>query len=225
MSDGATTNLAQPPEPIGVVVAHHDPHDRATLTRWLRADGRFDVRGELDDPDDAVAAVDDLLPDVVFVDLALVGSTTDGVGAIAAIREANPAVRIVAVTLDDDDQAYAALAAGAMACYLWEDPASTAADMAAGAARGEGSLTQGWAGRILDEVRWMAREPGPVPAPELTPTEQEVLRRVAAGAAPAAIAELHGVTEHLVNVHAGITITKVFRHHDDVRQLAKLAGD
>jgi len=226
MTTGAASTLPQPPEPIGVVVAHADDGERGTLVRWLQADGRFDLLGEAVDGDTMVAAVLELLPDVVFVDLALTsgpsGEVPDGVSAIAVIREHAPAVRTVAVTPEDDDQAYAALAAGAMACYLWDDPGATAADMAAGAARGEGSLTPGWAGRILDEVRWLAREPGLVPAPELSPTEQEVLRRIKSGATPAAIAELHGVTVHLVNVHAGVAITKVWRHHDDAQQLARL---
>jgi len=223
MSAAATSTLPQPPEPIGIVIVHVDDDERSTLGRWLRADGRFDVLGEVADADAAVTAVLDLLPDVVFVDLAATGThVADGVGAIAAIRQEAPAVRTVAVTTEDDDQAYAALAAGAMGCYLWADPTATAADMAAGAARGEGALTPGWAGRILDEARWLSREPGLVPAPELSPTELEVLRRVAAGASPAAIAELHGVTVHLVNVHAGVAITKVWRHHDDARQLASV---
>jgi two-component system, NarL family, response regulator LiaR len=226
MPTGNASMIPQPPEPIGIVVAQLDAAEREVLGRWLRTDGRFDVLGEAGDPDEAVAAVLDLLPDVAFVDLALTagpgGHTADGVAAIAAVREAVPAVRTVAVTREDDDLAYAALAAGAMGCYLWAAPGATAADMAAGAARGEGALTPGWAGRILDEVRWLARDPGLVPAPELSPTEQEVLRRISSGASPAAIAELHGVTEHLVNVHAGVAITKVWRHHDDTRQLAQL---
>ena len=71
----------------------------------------------------------------------------------------------------------------------------------------------------MDEVGWLNREPSPLRAPELTPTELEVVRRVASGASPAAIAALHGVTEHAVNVQAGIVLTKVFRHHDDTRRL------
>ena len=53
----------------------------------------------------------------------------------------------------------------------------------------------------------------------------EVLRRVASGATPAAIAELHGVTTHLVGLHAGVAVTKVRRHHDDLHQLDLLRQD
>ena len=42
---------------------------------------------------------------------------------------------------------------------------------------------------------------------------------MASGASAAAIASLHGVTGHMVNVHAGTAATKVFRHHDELRRL------
>jgi DNA-binding NarL/FixJ family response regulator len=211
----------QPPEPVTIVVADGDPGRRATLVRWLNNDGRFDVVGQADDATSAVETIVTTAPDVAFVDIDLPSGAdvTDGIAALAIAHRRRPAVRLVAVAVDDDDRAYAALAAGAMGLYIWNDPVATAVDVAAGVVRGESPLTVGWAGRIIDEVRWLAREPGLVPAPELTPTELEVLRRIAAGATSAAIAELHGVTVHLVGLHAGVAVTKVRRHHDDVLQL------
>lgn len=213
-----------PPQPVTIVVADGDPGRLAVLVRWLETDGRFDVVGRASDATSAVETIVTTVPDVAFVDINLpAGPTvTDGVTALAITHRQRPAVRLVAVAIDDDDRAYAALAAGAMGLYLWNDPVATAVDVAAGVARGESPLTAGWAGRIIDEVRWLAREPGLVPAPELTPTELEVLRRIASGATPAAIAELHGVTVHLVGLHAGVAVTKVRRHHDDLQQLEQV---
>jgi DNA-binding NarL/FixJ family response regulator len=188
------------------------------MVRWLTTDGRFSVVARHDDGARLVEAVDHDHPDVVVVDVELSGAG-GGLVVLAAVREAHPATALVAVTDQDDDQAYAALRAGARSCYLWSDPVTPLATAVAGAARGEGLLTPGWAGRLVDEVGWLGREAGPLRAPELTPTELEVLRRVASGATPSAIAALHGVTEHMVNVHAGTAATKVFRHHDDARRL------
>ena len=115
-------------------------------------------------------------------------------------------MRVVAVADADDDRAYAAVRAGAVGVYLWSDPVSPVTEVVAGVARGEGVLTPGWAGRLVDEVGWLNRESSPLRAPELTPTELEVVRRVASGATAAAVAALHGVTEHVVNVHAGIVV-------------------
>ena len=221
--------IARPPEPVSVVLALTEPGRRTQLAGWLTADGRFTLLGEAADAGAAVDVAVAGVPDVAFVSLDLPAGASrrgetiaDGVRAIATIRQHRPAVTLVAVADADDDLAYAGLAAGAMGCYLWDDPTATAAEVAVGAVRGEGALTPGWAGRILDELRWLERETGPVPAPELTPTELEVVRRVASGASTAAIAELHGVTTHVVDLHAAIAITKVWRHHDDLRQVQAL---
>jgi DNA-binding NarL/FixJ family response regulator len=221
MTDVARS-VAQPPRAITVVVAHRRDADRDSLVRWLTADGRFEVVAQAADTDAAAAAIDATLPQVALVDIDLPGDT-DGLALLAGLRETRPAVRTIAVSDEDDDRAYSAVRAGAGGVYLWSDPLSPLTAVVAGAARGEGALSAGWAGRLIDEVGWLSREPGPVPAPELSPTELEVIRRVASGATPAAIAALHGVTEHVVNLNAAGAVTKVFRHHDDTRRLG-LAG-
>ena len=210
--------VGQPPQPLTVVVAHHHEADRESLVRWLSADDRFVIQAEVGDADAAIDAATALNPSVALVDLDLPGAA-GGIGVIAALTESRPAIRTVLITDEDDDRCYAGVAAGAAGCYLWTAPSSPITNIVAGVARGEGALTPGWAGRLIDEVGWLSREPDGLQAPELSPTELEVVRRVASGATPAAIAALHGVTEHVVNVHAGIVLTKVFRHHDDRRRL------
>jgi DNA-binding NarL/FixJ family response regulator len=200
------------------VVGHHRDADRESMVRWLSADGRFDVYGDLTDAAAVVDAVVALNPSVALVDIDLQGGA-GGIGVIATLNEIRPATRNVLVTDEDDDRSYAGVAAGAAGCYLWTAPSSPLTNVAAGVARGEGALTPGWAGRLIDEMGWLSREPNGLRAPELSPTELEVVRRIASGATPAAIAALHGVTEHVVNLHAGIVLTKVFRHHDDTRRL------
>jgi len=218
MSSEPVQVFGRPPSPLGVVVAHRRPADLDSLVRWLSADDRFTVSAAANDTTALMEAVTAANPAVALVDLELGGVRT-GIQAIADLRDVHPAVRVVAVADADDDRAYAALRAGAVGLYLWSDPVSPVSNVVAGVARGEGVLTPGWAGRLLDEVGWLTRESSPLRAPELTPTELEVVRRVASGATAAAVAALHGVTEHLVNVHAGIVVTKVFRHHDDSRRL------
>ncbi len=218
MSTDSIPELARPPQPVTVLVVHRRPADRESLIRWLSADDRFAATEGSEKTSEVLDAVAAVNPDVAMVDIDLEGPPS-GMELIAAMRESHPGVRVVAVADQDDDRAYAAVRAGAVGCYLWSDPVSPVTAVVAGAARGEGALTPGWAGRLVDEVGWLNREPSPLRAPELTPTELEVVRRVASGASPAAIAALHGVTEHVVNLHAGIVIEKVFRHHDDTRRL------
>ena len=218
MSTDVARAVGRPPRPITVVVTHHRDADRESMMRWLSADDRFVVHAEVGDASAVVDAIGLASPSVALVDVDLPGSA-GGIGVIAALSELRPATRTVLVADEDDDRAYAGVAAGASGCYLWTAPLSPITSVVAGVARGEGALTPGWAGRLIDEMGWLSREPNGLPAPELTPTEHEVMRRIASGATPAAVAALHGVTEHVVNVHAGIVLTKVFRHHDDTRRL------
>jgi DNA-binding NarL/FixJ family response regulator len=222
MTEDVARAVGHPPRPITVVVTHHREADRESLVRWLSADDRFDVRAEVGDAGAITAAIEAASPVVALVDIDLPdpgGRTGGGIGVIDALSETRPATRTVLVADEDDDRAYAGVAAGASGCYLWTAPLSPITNVVAGAARGEGSLTPGWAGRLIDEMGWLSRESNGLRAPELSPTELEVVRRVASGATPAAIAALHGVTEHVVNLHAGIVLTKVYRHHDDSRRL------
>ncbi|HVN52060.1 MAG TPA: hypothetical protein VMT43_11530 [Acidimicrobiales bacterium] len=218
MTSDVPRTVGRPPRPITVVVTHHRDADRDSMLRWLSADDRFAVRSEVGDAGSVADAIALASPSVALVDIDLPGSA-GGIGAIAELSELRPATRTVLVADEDDDRAYAGVAAGASGCYLWTSPLSPITTVVAGAARGEGALTPGWAGRLIDEMGWLSREPHGLRAPELTPTELEVVRRIASGATPAAIGALHGVTEHVVNVHAGIVLTKVFRHHDDTRRL------
>jgi DNA-binding NarL/FixJ family response regulator len=218
MSSDVARAVGQPPRPLTVVLGHHRDADRESLARWLSADGRFDVQAQTTDADATVDAVAAISPSIALIDIDLPGAA-GGIGAIAALSEIRPATRTVLITDEDDDRSYAGVAAGAAGCYLWTAPSSPVTNVAAGVARGEGALTPGWAGRLIDEMGWLNREPNGLRAPELSATELEVVRRIASGATPAAIAALHGVTEHVVNVHAGIVLTKVFRHHDDTRRL------
>jgi DNA-binding NarL/FixJ family response regulator len=225
MTTEVARTVGRPPQSVTVVVAHRRESDRASMVRWLAVDDRFSVVAEAADAPTALEAVTATNPDVALLDIELWAGPGEpseapgGIQAIAEIDQVRPGTRTVAVADQDDDRAYLALRAGAIGCYLWSDPSSPIANVVAGAARGEGALTPGWAARLVDELGSLSREPGPVPAPAITPTELEVLRRVSSGATPAAIATLHGVTEHVVNLHAGLAIAKVQRHHDDVRRL------
>jgi DNA-binding NarL/FixJ family response regulator len=219
-----------PPEPITVVVAHRREADRSSLAHWLGADARYRVVAEAGDAATARTAIRDAVPAVALIDVDLddgpetaaadtPAGASGGLALMAEIRDTLPAVHLVAIADEDDAHAYAALGAGAVGCYLWSDPARPVTAVVAGVARGEGVLTPGWATRLVDEIDAMDATDGPVPPPELTPTEREVLRRVSSGATAAAVATLHDVTEHAVNLYAGSVITKVQRHQDDVRRL------
>jgi DNA-binding NarL/FixJ family response regulator len=182
----------------------------------LERDGAVEIVADLSVPDELVATVQELLPDV-----ALVESTDEvvTVSTCASIDEVAPVTRVV--LLARAGAPYAALAAGARGALESEGALSDLSDVVHGIARGEAVLPVDWAARVLDEYDEIARDTTPTAFPlRLSATEREVLQRLANGASATAVAGLHEVPVRLVRLHAGIAVTKLARHHRDRRTLA-----
>ncbi len=102
-----------------VVVDDH-PVFRKGLVALLAADG-IDVVGEAENGLQAIAVVAEANPDVVLMDLGL--PELGGVEATERIVAEHPGVRVVVITLFDDEQSVrAALAAGASGYVIKQAP-------------------------------------------------------------------------------------------------------
>ena len=96
---------------IRIVVADDHPLVRGGVVRSLLEQGGFDVIAEAGTAAEALAAVEDALPDVVLLDISMPGS---GLTAAAEIGRRFPAVGIVMLTVSEaDEDLLAALKAGA----------------------------------------------------------------------------------------------------------------
>ena len=82
----------EPGHAIRIVIADDDPQIRRALRRAFE-DGRFDVVGEASDGAEAMAETARRMPDVLIIDLAM--PNTNGMEAIAEIREASPETKII----------------------------------------------------------------------------------------------------------------------------------
>jgi DNA-binding NarL/FixJ family response regulator len=78
---------------IRVFLCDDVPELRALLRYGLEEDAQFKVVGEAGNAKDAIAAVAELQPDAVLLDLSMPGM--DGLEAIPLLREAAPAMSIV----------------------------------------------------------------------------------------------------------------------------------
>ena len=96
---------------IRIVVADDHPLFRGGVVRSLLEQGGFDVTAEAGTAAEALAAVEESLPDVVLLDISMPGS---GLTAAAEIGRRFPAVGIVMLTVSEaDEDLLAALKAGA----------------------------------------------------------------------------------------------------------------
>jgi DNA-binding NarL/FixJ family response regulator len=152
---------------IRLLVVDDHPVVRQGLRTFLETRPDFEVVGEAGEGESAVAEAARLGPDVILMDLVMPG--VGGLEAIARIRAADPAARILVLTsFASADEVLPALRAGA-AGYLLKDAAPAEVEAAIRAVhRGEGLLDPAVTATVLAEVARPRPEPpaGPRPAAE-----------------------------------------------------------
>ena len=184
------------------------------------AEPDINVVGRVHTGTDAVERVLEIMPDVLVVH-----TDIDEVNArdvSRQIQEWAPATRILAMSVADDELLYTTVAAGASSALTTDRVRSDLADTACRLARGESLLPPRTAQRLLNDVdAWASRSSDPLyPPPTLTSTEREVLADLGAGEEPSRIASAFGVTERLVNMHAGYAVAKLHRFLTGAENLA-----
>ncbi|MBL8862950.1 MAG: response regulator transcription factor [Planctomycetes bacterium] len=169
--------LMEPTATIRVFLIDDQLMIRAGFRSLLAADPRFAVVGDSGDPRAAVAAVRDLRPDVVLLDVSMPGLS--GIDTIPLLREACPRVRIVMLTHHEGDSFVdQALKAGADG-YLSKDSDPGELRIALEAVvRGEAFLSPKVAGGLL---RRKSANGFQSRLSTLTPREREVFQLLALG--------------------------------------------
>lgn len=220
---------------VTLMLVDDHPMWRDALRRALEHAGAGRVVAEASDGDEAIELARQLSPDVVIMDIALPG--VDGIEATQTIVEADPDVRVLALSSSDDPpQVLATIKAGA-AGYLLKTTTPTAlAEAVHRVHRGEAVLPPSLADIVLGELRGRGGVNGTVddastPADDpglarLTPREHDVLELIADGRSNRAIAERLGVSKKSVEAHVRSIYTKLDLEHvpdDNRRVLAVLA--
>jgi DNA-binding NarL/FixJ family response regulator len=194
------------PASVTVVVADDQSAVREGLVLLLGTLPGITVIGEAGDGQTAVAAVADLAPQVVLMDLNMPG--TDGVEATRQVRARFPRTSVVVLTTySDDDSIIGALQAGALG-YLTKDATRAEIGRAVhAAAAGQAVLAPEVQQRLLAAaIRGSAPPPGD--ERDLTPRESEVLRLIAAGRSNREIARALVVSEATIKTHVNRIFAK-----------------
>ena len=149
-----------------------------------------EVVGTVGDGRSLLAAVDELRPDVVLLDISM--PQLNGLDAAQQLRRTAPGVRVIFVTMHaDPDYVQAAMRTGASG-YVVKSAASTEL-LAAIAAAMKGAIHV--SPQFADVVA------GPRAADPLTQRQREVLQLVAEGRTAREIAEILGVSRKTVEFH------------------------
>lgn len=178
---------------IRLVVADDHPIVRAGISGLIATQPDFELVGEASDGAEAVAVTLRTAPDVLLIDLQM--PNVDGVGAIRAVLDRLPSVRVlVLTTYDSDADVLRAVEAGATGYLLKETPSEELFRAIRATARGESALSPSVASRLVER----ARRPN---EPALSPRELEVLALVARGTSNKLIARDLSISETTVKTH------------------------
>lgn len=195
---------------IRVLVVDDHPLFRYGLRSALASSSDIEVISEAVSGTAAVALANSLRPDVIVMDLNLPGLT--GVEATRRIVEANPAIRVLVLTmLDDDDSVFAALRAGARGYLLkGADPDDIVRAIHA-VAESEAIFGPAIATRLASFFA-TAMPPRAEAFPELTDRERDILWLIARGESNATIARRlvlssKTVRNHVSNIYHKLKVT------------------
>ncbi len=195
--------------PLKILVTDDHGVIRAGLRALLMNTAEIQVVGEAADGSEAIRLTETLRPDIVIMDLSM--TEMGGIEATRRIKETNPDVRILILTIHEDDSLLKeALRAGASGYIIKRAVESDLINAIHVLARGDMYIHPSMTRALLRDI-------APTPAPDvdieaLTPREVEVLRMLARGYTNRQIAEQLGISPRTVEGHRANISSKLGLH-------------
>ena len=150
------------------------------------------------------------MPDLILMDISMPGM--NGLETTRRIKEVLPYVKIVILTVSEEDQdLFEAIKNGAQGYLLKKIEAKALFSTLRGIAQGEASVPRAMAAKILDEFARQAKQPPAValPGTNLSPREKKVLELVAHGKTNKEIAAALTVAENTVKSYVKNILEKL----------------
>jgi DNA-binding NarL/FixJ family response regulator len=195
---------------LSILIVDDHPMFRKGMRALLDSMADIEVIGEARSGQEAVEIALELKPDVVLMDLQM--PKGNGLSATRELNRLCPDVRILVVTLfEDDESIFAALRAGARGYILKDADEEEMMRAIRSVGEGEAIFSPAIATRLIDYFAEARRQVPKEVFPELTEREREILTLIARGDTNSAIAEqltlsLKTVRNHVSNIYSKLQV-------------------
>jgi len=174
-------------EPLRVLIADDHPLFRHGLREFLNLALNIEVVGEASSGEEAITQAEALHPDVILMDVNMPG--VKGIEATRQILHDSPHIRILVVTMfEDDGTVFAAMRAGARGYILKDAEKENILRAIQAVSHGEAIFSPTIATRLIDFFTTQASTLPKELFPSLTDREREILQLIARGQSNADIA-------------------------------------
>lgn len=183
-----------------VMIVDDHPHARSGIREILNQDSRYNVVAEAMNGEEAIAAAQQHLPDLIIMDIHM--KQMNGLEATRAIKLTCPETKIVIVTVSDEvTHLFEAIKNGAQG-YLKKNINPTLwLDYLNAIMHDEAPLSKELAHQMLMEFMISRSDASNTSLEELTERERELLKLVAVGQTNREIAEQLHISENTVKNH------------------------
>ncbi len=219
-ADNATPDLRPGvSDPVRILVVDDHTLFRRGLTAILSRSRELMIVGDAADAGEAQRRATELKPDLILLDNHLPG--VNGVDALPALRTALPQVRIILLTVSEDENDLAAALRGGANGYLLKtmDADALVASILR-VMRGESVIADEMTSKLVAAYRGAASvasngnaetEPAVPASPlsQLSPRELEILRGIARGESNKLIGRQLGIAEATVKIHVQHVLRKL----------------
>ena len=196
-------------DPLRILIAEDHPLFRKGMMSLLASVPDFEVVGETTTGEEAVVRAAQLQPDVILMDLQM--PEVNGIEATRRILQKSPSIRVLVVTLfEDDDSVFMALRAGARGYVLKDSDEEEMVASIRAVGRGEAIFSPAIATRVLAYFAVSPQGGAPPQAfPRLTDREREILHLIAQGHPNPAIARQLSLSTKTVGNYVSNIFTKL----------------
>jgi DNA-binding NarL/FixJ family response regulator len=208
-------------KPIRLLLADDHTLFRKGLLSLLKQEVCFEIVGEAENGQEAIAKTKAQRPDIVLMDIHM--PVVNGLDATRQITKTTPETRVVILTVSEEDKnVFEAIKCGAYGYLSKKITPATLRELLLGVSRGEAPLSGPTASKILKEFAAQAAKPAETSAVnDLTEREREILQLLAAGLTNKEIGGRLTIAENTVKNHLKNILAKL--HLQNRVQAAALA--